>query len=63
MLPGSLNTLKEEGGLYGDATPPTTNHDVEVHQTAAAKKNTFLTDLDKLDREEIEVRFSTCKFN
>lgn len=55
-LKGSLRTLRQEGSLYDDgkdASAFTWDGGITMHQESPPTKNSFLEDLDKLDKGEI----------
>ncbi|XP_064836327.1 protein misato homolog 1 [Oncorhynchus masou masou] len=55
-LKGSLQTLRQEGSLYETGKDPTAitwEGNVIVHKESLPTKNSFLLDLDKLDKGEI----------
>lgn len=55
-LKGSLRTLRQEGSLYEsgkDTTAVTWEGNLMMHKESPPEKNSFLEDLDKLDRGEI----------
>ncbi|XP_034017414.1 protein misato homolog 1 [Thalassophryne amazonica] len=63
-LKGSLRTLRQEGGLYDagkDEPAVTWEGNLVVHKESPPTKNSFLQDLDKLDKGEIlaEADFSS----
>ncbi|KAK7496885.1 hypothetical protein BaRGS_00011865 [Batillaria attramentaria] len=53
-LRGSLNTLRKEGTLYGEASEEEVkwSGDVTLHQSAAGPKNEFLDDIEKAEEAE-----------
>lgn len=58
-LPGSLDTLKQEGHLYDIQDKESLSHPMwggplEKHVTEPIEKNKFTQDLDKLDQGEVE---------
>ncbi|XP_037549116.1 protein misato homolog 1 [Nematolebias whitei] len=63
-LKGSLRTLRQEGGLYDagrDTSAVTWEGSLMMHQESPPEKNSFLEDLDKLDKGQIlaEADFSS----
>lgn len=55
-LKGSLRTLRQEGSLYDpgkDTSAATWDGDLMMHKESPPQKNSFLEDLDKLDKGEI----------
>ncbi|KAK2830651.1 hypothetical protein Q5P01_018582 [Channa striata] len=61
-LKGSLRTLRQEGRLYDagkDASTVTWEGNLMMHEESPPEKNSFLEDLDKLDKGEILADFSS----
>ncbi|XP_075961739.1 protein misato homolog 1 isoform X1 [Anarhichas minor] len=55
-LKGSLRTLRQEGSLYdagNDTSAATWEGSLMMHKESPAEKNSFLEDLDKLDKGEV----------
>ncbi|XP_056154462.1 protein misato homolog 1 [Lampris incognitus] len=55
-LKGSLQTLRQEGSLYETSKEPSTftwEGNIVMHEESPPTKNTFLQDLDKLDKGQI----------
>ncbi|KAM6904252.1 protein misato homolog 1 isoform 1-T1 [Lycodopsis pacificus] len=55
-LKGSLRTLRQEGSLYDagkDTSAATWEGSLMMHKESPAEKNSFLEDLDKLDKGEV----------